>query len=172
MILPVAGSTFAVLLTTSNPVVPLIGLSTYKKDVNKYDMLICDIRMPGKSGIELAKEIKKANQSIHIVLMSDEEKDYINQLATMEEIKYLVLTGFFTDICTENVGVDMLVVADKVDQEKFSGALSKLERYIGREINYTLLSSIDFDYRKSISDKFLYDILTNKKIVVVDKLTE
>ena len=54
----------------------LIWLSIYKKDVNKYNTVICDIRMPGKSGIELAKEIKKANQSIHIVLMSDKEKDY------------------------------------------------------------------------------------------------
>jgi DNA-binding NtrC family response regulator len=56
----------------------LIGLSTYKNDIYKYNTVICDIRMPGKSGIELAKEIKKVNRSIHVVLMSEDEKDYNN----------------------------------------------------------------------------------------------
>ena len=45
---------------------------------NKYRVVICDIRMPGKSGIEAATEIKKLNPSVKVVLMSDDKKDYDN----------------------------------------------------------------------------------------------
>ncbi|HEY7107865.1 MAG TPA: response regulator [Nitrososphaeraceae archaeon] len=54
----------------------IVGLSTFRNNVDAYFAVICDIRMPGKSGIELSKEIKKINPSIHLILMSDNEKDY------------------------------------------------------------------------------------------------
>ena len=44
------------------------ALSIFNKSPNKYRVVICDIRMPGKSGIEAATEIKKLN----------DKKDYDN----------------------------------------------------------------------------------------------
>ncbi len=54
------------------------ALSVFNKSPNKYRVVICDIRMPGKSGIEAATEIKKLNPSVKVVLMSDDKKDYDN----------------------------------------------------------------------------------------------
>jgi DNA-binding response OmpR family regulator len=36
------------------------------------------MRMPGKSGIEIAVEIKKLNPLVRVILMADDKKDYDN----------------------------------------------------------------------------------------------
>ena len=54
------------------------ALSIFNRSRNRYQAVICDIRMPGKSGIEAAAEIKKLNPSVKVVLMSDDKKDYDN----------------------------------------------------------------------------------------------
>ena len=44
-----------------------------KLDIIKFDMLILDIMMPGKSGLSLTKEIKKTNQTPIILLTAKRE---------------------------------------------------------------------------------------------------
>ena len=54
----------------------LSALSNLKNNINGYDRVVCDIRMPGKSGIEVAKEVKKSIPGLRIILMSSNENDY------------------------------------------------------------------------------------------------
>jgi len=56
---------------------PLLALSDIKKNFDKYERIFCDMRMPGKSGIEIAKEIKTSIPSMRVILMSSNEKDFI-----------------------------------------------------------------------------------------------
>jgi CheY-like chemotaxis protein len=57
---------------------PLLALSIIRTNIDKYHSVICDIRMPGKSGIELAEEIKKISPYIRIILMSSNDNDYLS----------------------------------------------------------------------------------------------
>jgi len=54
---------------------PFNALSIIKNDPEKYQVVICDIRMPGMNGVEMAHEILQIKASIKIVLISDDEKD-------------------------------------------------------------------------------------------------
>ena len=49
---------------------PTKALEHYKKNHNKYGMMISDIRMPGMNGFDLVKNIKKIDTNIFIILMS------------------------------------------------------------------------------------------------------
>ena len=49
---------------------PLKALEDYKKNHNKYGMVISDIRMPKMNGFDLVKNIKMINRNISIILMS------------------------------------------------------------------------------------------------------
>ena len=49
-------------------------------------------------------------------------------------------------------------------------ALARFSGFLGREIRYTLMETEEFTYRQSITDEFIFNVLLNKKIVVVDKL--
>jgi Fe2+ or Zn2+ uptake regulation protein len=63
--------------------------------------------------------------------------------------------------------IDLLVVGDDIS-DRLSRWAVELERKIGREINYAILSQNDFLYRTSVRDRFLIDCLNGEYTVVVD----
>jgi DNA-binding NtrC family response regulator len=52
---------------------PIAALKHFQENPNAYDIVITDVRMPGMSGLEFAKELRKVNQDVKIILMSSFE---------------------------------------------------------------------------------------------------
>ena len=97
-------------------------------------------------------------------LMSRE--NLIKKIIKNGNISYLALTGFF--VGSDDSPTDILIVGN-INKKIAGKIISKLEKELNRNINYTIISKTEFFYRKDITDKFLYNILEGKKIVVVDK---
>lgn len=95
------------------------------------------------------------------------EKDLLNQLKGLGQVYYLCLSGFFTNVA--NPSTDMLIVGN-VNKEALVRIIKQFEEKMQREINYTTMSLKEFEYRRDITDKFLYDILVNTKIVAIDQI--
>lgn len=51
------------------------GISIYKKNADSIDLIITDIYMPKKSGLELILELEKEYEGIKIIILSDGGKD-------------------------------------------------------------------------------------------------
>ncbi len=62
--------------------------------------------------------------------------------------------------------VDLFIIGD-VDMDRLDSSLGRLEKTLGREINYVLYSMEEFKVRRKARDSFLMDVLRAKKIVVV-----
>jgi len=95
------------------------------------------------------------------------EKDFVEKLAQIGKTKLLVFTGFFVNM--DNAPVDMLIVG-KFNKPKLFKMISDLEKDLGKEINFTLMDTQEFIYRRDITDVFLYGILEKKKIIVINEL--
>ncbi|HEX9664767.1 MAG TPA: hypothetical protein VGA49_02990 [Patescibacteria group bacterium] len=95
------------------------------------------------------------------------ERDVAYKLRNVGKINYLVLTGFFTG--QKDLATDMLVVGN-VNAIKIKKVVDSIQKDIRREINYTILSADEFSDRKDIGDRFIFDILLNRNIVVIDNL--
>ncbi len=95
------------------------------------------------------------------------ERNFISEVKRIGKINYLVLTGIFTDI--PQASTDILIVG-KVNKKGLNRLIKRFEKELSHEINYTVLSKPEFKYRKDVTDRFLYNILENKKIVVVNEL--
>ncbi len=96
------------------------------------------------------------------------EKDLMDQLAKVRNLELLVMTGVFTG--NTNTKTDVLMVG-KVDRQEVSSLISTFEQKLEKEINYTIMPVKEFEYRREITDRFLYDILVNhKKLILVDRL--
>ncbi len=95
------------------------------------------------------------------------ERDFIDRLAKIGKPKLLVFTGFFVNNLFSPV--DLLIVG-RFNKAKLLKLIKELENDIGKEINYTILGTREFKYRRDITDVFLYEILEGRKLVAVDEV--
>lgn len=95
------------------------------------------------------------------------ERDLAGSVKSIGQISYLVLTGILTGV--NEAKTDILVVG-RVNRGKFKRLLNKFRKDFDHKLRYTVMTRKEFEYRNSLTDKFLYNILENKKIVVIDNL--
>ncbi len=95
------------------------------------------------------------------------EKDFSDKILRVGKPKLMILSGFFVNL--DNAATDILIVG-KVNKTKTLQMIKELEAELGRELNYTIMDMKEYVYRRDITDVFLYEILENKKIVVLDDL--
>jgi len=62
--------------------------------------------------------------------------------------------------------VDLLIIGD-ADMDRLDSNLGKLEKMLGREINYVFYSMKEFRVKRKAKDGFLADVLTGKKIMLI-----
>lgn len=95
------------------------------------------------------------------------KEDFTKDLLKTGSIKLLILAGVFVNDFKSPT--DVLIVG-KVNKDKLLKVVRDLEKELGREVNFTLLSATEFKYRRDIADIFLYDLLEKEKIIVIDEI--
>jgi len=95
------------------------------------------------------------------------EDDFVAKIQKIPHIELLVLSGIF--VGREDAKSDMLLVGT-IDKKKLMPIIDKFEKALGQNIRYTLMSASEYKYRREVTDKFLYDILENKNIIILDKV--
>lgn len=110
----------------------------------------------------LYPELQSLLSKAHIML----QRDLLENIRKAGTVKLLVLTGFFTGM--PDTLTDMLIVG-KVNRRKFRRMLGVFQTHFDQPIRYTIMTSHEFEYRNDLTDRFLYHILENKKIVIVDR---
>lgn len=113
----------------------------------------------------LFQELKSLILKAQVIL----EEQLVSDIKSLGNIQYMVLTGFFVGL--KDVSTDILIVG-KINRKKLNRLMKKFERFFNHEINYTMMTSKEFKYRRDLTDRFLYDILENKKIVMIDKFSK
>lgn len=112
------------------------------------------------------------NDELKAVLLKSQlltEQDLIKRLRTAGKIKYLALTGSFTG--AKGAATDILLVG-KVDKNLLTRVIDRFQKDVGKEINYTVLSTREFNERRSLGDKFIVTVLNSPKVVVVDDVAD
>lgn len=95
------------------------------------------------------------------------ERSFINAIREAGKIKLMILTGHF--IHEDQLPVDLFMVGE-VNRARLEPLLNKFKEQFGFNIRFTVMPQSEFQYRKDITDKFLFSILNSRKIVVFDEL--
>ncbi|HVU59851.1 MAG TPA: transcriptional regulator [Candidatus Saccharimonadales bacterium] len=106
----------------------------------------------GGAGVHGTKTAAKATKQ-------DEE------LKALGNIELLLYTGQFTR--DERAGVDVLIVGH-TNANAVQKFVAELEKKENKQLRYTVMTPDDFQYRRQIRDRFIGDVLTAKKQVVID----
>lgn len=94
-----------------------------------------------------------------------EEDQIIKALRSSGSVEYAFLSGSF--VLGSQTAVDIFVVGD-VNKARLARAVADLEKSLGRELNYTVLTQAEYQYRLGLSDRFVTTLLESKKIVIID----
>lgn len=94
------------------------------------------------------------------------EDDQISKkLRSCGSVDLAFLTGTF--VRDKRINIDMFVVGD-VNRAKVNKIVGEIEKDLGRELNYTIMTPEDYNYRLNLNDRFLANIMESKKIVLID----
>jgi len=94
------------------------------------------------------------------------ERSLVKSVKDLGSIRYLILTGIFVERPQDSV--DMLIVG-RVNRKRLNALIQQFQGQFSREVNYTVMTPEEFQYRKDVTDKFLVDLLGHPKITVIDK---
>lgn len=95
------------------------------------------------------------------------EKDLVRCLQDMGRIQYLALTGMFVGL--SEWPTDIFIVGS-INRKKVRTLIRRFEKELRQDINYTIMTRAEFRYRREITDRFIFNVLENKKIVIIDKI--
>ena len=108
-------------------------------------------------------ELRSILIKAHIIL----EQDLATKVEKLGGAKLFLLSGVF--VGRKDAPADLLIVG-KVGKIKLAKLISSFESELDCEINYTIITLDDFNYRLDVADKFIYDLLENKNFIVCDKI--
>lgn len=91
----------------------------------------------------------------------------LHALKNTGRLSVVIATGCFAGDITRPV--DLIVVADNVNEERLLHAIKSLEPLSGREIRYSVFGSPEFSYRLTIQDRLIRDVLDFPHKILLDR---
>ncbi len=96
------------------------------------------------------------------------ERSLVEKIQSLGSISYLLLSGVFVGL--RDWPTDLIIVG-AVKRDALKRLITQFERELQQPINYTVMTKAEFQYRREITDRFIFTLLENKHIVVIDKIT-
>ena len=97
------------------------------------------------------------------------ENTLADKVAKLGDIDLFLLSGVF--VGREDSEADILIVGS-LPKQKVSRLIAKFEKEMSRDLNYVLLTNAEFNYRRSVADKFLLDMLDKKNLVLINRFKD
>jgi len=85
-------------------------------------------------------------------------------------IRLLVLSGFL--IGEKDVGLDVLIVGNKLNETEIKTAMRSFEAEFGVELRYAVLSTEDYQFRRRVRDKLVRDVMDFPHQALIDMIAE
>ena len=124
----------------------------------------------GKKFFKVNKDFDFYNELKELITKASpaSKEKMLKKLKGLGKIKLALISGVF--INSDVSRADLLVVGDLIKLSKFNKFLKNLEAEVGKEINYALMTTKEFQYRYNMYDRFIHDLLDFKHEKLINKL--
>lgn len=96
------------------------------------------------------------------------KRELVKQFGRAGRVALLVIAGVFLEDTERRT--DLLVVGNNLKKNLIGRIVKDLEAEVGKELNYAVLETADFQYRLNAYDKFVRDLLDYPHSVIIDKI--
>ncbi len=97
-----------------------------------------------------------------------EDEKIVRSLGKAGKLKLITVAGVF--IQDKDSRLDMLIVGSNVNKTALSSAIKKIEAELGSDLIYAYFEAPDFEYRLSMNDKLVRDVLDYPHKVLLDRI--
>ena len=95
-------------------------------------------------------------------------EELVKRISRAGNIKVILISGVF--LHDKDSRVDILVVGTHIKRPKLKSIIASFEAMLGKELRYSAFETADFQYRLSVYDKLIRDILDYPHEKLLDKL--
>lgn len=95
-------------------------------------------------------------------------RDIIEKISRAGKIQLLIISGVF--IKYEEARTDLFIVGDNLKLSSLENIIKIIESEIGKEIRYAVFETSEFNYRHSMFDKLIRDVLDFPHEKIINKL--
>ena len=110
-----------------------------------------------------------ALQQLLIKTKTLEGGEIVRRLSRAGKLKLVIIAGVFTQ--DKDSRVDMFVVGNNLKKSVLNTVVKSIEAEIGKELVYVYFETPDYQYRLSMYDKLIRDVLDYPHQVLLDKIT-
>lgn len=129
------------------------------------DLVITDVVMPLKSGVELARDIRRIDEKVHIIFMSCyEEFDYVKN-AIDNDITAYILKPLEPELLRTTADKVILDIKKRSKAEASEQTLSEFLPLVRESLMYRLLYSKDFDLSEELIENANFIRLKNAIVI-------
>lgn len=94
--------------------------------------------------------------------------DLIAKIRRLGDIRLAIVSGVFTN--TDDARADLMIVGDKLSRTRVSSFFKQMQSEVGKELHYAVMTTPEFEYRRSMQDRFIRDILDFPHEKLINKL--
>ncbi len=95
--------------------------------------------------------------------------EIVKRLGRAGKLKLVIVAGVFTQ--DKDSRVDIFVVGNNIKKNTLSNVIKSIEAELGKELIYAYFETQDYQYRLSMYDKLIRDVLDYPHQVLLDKIT-
>lgn len=94
-------------------------------------------------------------------------QSFLENLGELGNVKLILLSKlFYLGRLSKPTEVDLFILGKVSDGERLAKIIAAAEKALGREINYTLMTDDEFEFRRKRKDNFIANILIEPQIVI------
>jgi len=105
----------------------------------------------------------QAEEVVEVVEVAD---PFLAELIKTGNVRMALYTGQFTR--DDSVEVDLVIVGD-LNHSAVDNLVADLEKSEKKSIRYSIFDPTEFSYRRQVNDRFISNLLTSKKVILIDK---
>jgi predicted transcriptional regulator with HTH domain len=115
---------------------------------------------------EFTKEFKSIFKVADVPQKEETEEKLAVKFKRSGSIDMVLMMGYFVQ--DSESPLDLFIVG-KADKKRLKNIINELEKDAGKELNYCAMTKDEYEYRNTLYDRFIMDVMAHPKITLINK---